>query len=79
MRDWTHHRSLGLCIVHMCIQKHSCVIVGCFQCNGQSITAILQTRKENSELCKCQVVELKQTFTVLDGSRDNQPSNGLAL
>lgn len=36
-------------------------------------------RGKRGKLCKCQVAELKQTFTVLDGSRDNQPSNGLAL
>lgn len=43
MVGWTHHSGLSLGIVHMGVEQHSCVVVRCLQCNGESIAAILQT------------------------------------
>lgn len=53
---WTHHSSLGLSIVQMGVEQHSCVIVRCLQCNGKSIAAILQTEEE---MVKVRLLTLK--------------------
>lgn len=49
MEGWTHHSSLGLSIVHMGVEQHSCVVVRRLQCDGQSIAAILQTEERGRD------------------------------
>lgn len=45
----THHSCLGLGIVHVGVEQHSCVIVRCLQGNGQSIAAVLQQGERHTE------------------------------
>lgn len=45
----THHSSLGLGVVHVGVEQHSCVIVRGLQGDGQSVAAILQMEGERKK------------------------------
>lgn len=66
----SHHSSLGLGVVHMSIEKHSCVIVRRLQCDGQSIASILQKVKERKRGTNRKKTEWTEGFTVSDGTCD---------
>lgn len=78
---WTHHTSLGLSIVHVGIEKHSCVIVGCLQCDGQSITAILQTSEGEGALKVPSTLqsEMDRMINIIHGCSFSKPFHFLCL
>lgn len=63
MAGWTHS-GLGLSIVQMGVEKHSCVIVRRLQCNGQSIAAILDRGEEETVKVSLLTLTTPESFTL---------------